>query len=271
MIARRLALGLLVALAAGAHAQPAVEAPLARALAGVVRADGRFDTARLARQADDLDAALAAVAATDPAALRSDAQKTAFLVNAYHARLLRTLVDHPRARHLERDGLFDAFFRTRFVVAGQRLTLNEVEHGLLRRQARVDGRALPAGAIPLRVSRVDFRIHAVVNCGAASCPRLPSAPLTSATLEPTLAAAWRAMAASDRHVRMEGRRLVLSSLFDWYAADVEAGGAALGDRLLGAMSPARAAAFRTRLAGRTAADLRRDRSVRFDYDWSVNR
>lgn len=271
MTVRLLALGLAALVAGAARAQPAVEAPLARALAGIVRADGRFDMARLARQAAHLDAALAAVATTDAAALRSDAARTAFLINAYHARLLRTLADHPRARHLEREGLFDAFFRTRFVVAGHRLTLNEVEHGLLRRQARVDGRALPAGALALRVARVDFRIHAVVTCGAASCPRLPSAPLTAAGLEATLGAAWRAMVASDRHVRLAGRRLVLSSLFDWYAGDFEAGGVALGDRLLGAMAPTRAAAFRARLAGRTAADLRADGAVRFAYDWTVNR
>ena len=269
---RLLLLLALVALApAPVRAQPAVEEPLGRALAGAVRPDGLVDYGRLSRQAADLDAALAAVAATDPRSLRSDAQKTAFLLNAYNARVLRLVLDHPRARNLERDGLFDAFFETRFRVAGVALTPNEIEHGLLRRQARVDGRAVPAGARALRPSRVEDRLHAGLNCAAVACPRLQPEPFTASTVSRELTRAFAAMVASDRHVRLDGRRLVLSSLFDWFAADFESGGVLLGDRLLGAMAPARAAAFRSRLAGRSAADLKRDDAVTFAYDWTVNR
>ena len=268
---RMLSLVAVALVATALHAQPTVEAPLGRALAGAVRPDGLVDYGRLARQAAHLDAALAAIAATDPRSLRSDAQKTAFLLNAYNARVLRLVLDHPRAQHLERDGLFDAFFETRFRVAGQALTLNEIEHGLLRRQRRVDGRVVPAGARPLRPSRADSRIHAGLNCAAVACPRLRPEPFTAATVSGELTRAFREMVASDRHVRLDGRRLVLSSLFDWFADDFEAGGVVLGNRILGAMAPSRAAAFRDRLAGRSAADLKRDRAVTFTYDWTVNR
>lgn len=257
--------------AATAHAQPAVEAPLGRALAGIVQADGRVDYRSLARRASALDAALEAVAAMSPRALRSDAQKTAFLLNAYNARVLRLVLDHPQARHLERDNLFEPFFETPFRVAGQMLTLNEVEHGLLRRQSRVDGRAVPAGARALQPARVDFRIHAALNCAAVACPPLRARPFAATTLSSDLESAFRAMVDSDRHVGLRDGRLALSSLFDWFAADFEQGGARVGDRILGAMTPARAATYRSRLAGRSAAALRRDRTVAFVYDWTVNR
>lgn len=257
--------------AATAAAQPAVEAPLGRALAGAVRPDGLIDYGRLARQAGDLDAALAAIASTDPRSLRTDAEKTAFLLNAYNARVLRLVLDHPRARNLEREGLFDDFFETRFRVAGQALTPNEIENGLLRRQARVDGRAVPAVARALRPSRVEDRIHAGLNCAAVACPRLRPEPFTASTVSRELTRAFAEMVASDRHVRLDGRRLVLSSLFDWFSADFESGSTLLGDRILGAMAPARVAAFRSRLAGQSAADLKRDGAVTFAYDWTVNR
>lgn len=262
---------LAAALAVPVHAQPAVEAPLGRALAGVVQPNGLVDYARLARQADDLDAALAAIAATDPATLRTDAQKTAFLLNAYNARVLRLVLDHPRATHLERGDLFGTFFQTRAPVAGLSLTLNEIEHGILRRQDRVDARTIPAAARALRPSRLDPRIHVGLNCAAVSCPPLRPAPFTAATVHAELDRAFRAFVASDRHIRLDGRRLVLSSLLDWFGTDFEGGGQPLGDALLRAMPRARAASLRPALAGKTAATLKADRSVRFVYDWTVNR
>lgn len=253
------------------HAQPAVEAPLGRALNGVVQRDGLIDYVRLARQSDALAAALAAIAATDPASLRTDAQKTAFLLNAYNARVLRLVLDHPRAMHLERGDLFGQFFQTRVPVAGLSLTLNELEHGILRRQDRVDERTLPAAARALRPSRLDPRLHVGLNCAAVSCPPLRPTPFTAATVDAELDRAYRAFVASDRAVRLDGRRLVLSSLFDWFGTDFEGGGQSLGDALLRAMPRSRAATFRSRLAGKSARALKADRSVRFAYDWTVNR
>ncbi len=256
---------------ASAFAQPAVEEPLDRVLAGVVGIDGRVDYDRLAsRYRDDLDAALAAVALQDPAALRSDGQKTAFLINAYNAQVLARVLALPGARNLERQDLFDEFFQRPVRVAGQSMTLNQLEHGVLRRQSRVDGAAVPAGLRALRPSRVDYRIHAALNCAAVSCPPLRRRAFRASTLGRDLDAAFSAFAASPRAARLDGGRLVLSSLFDWFADDFEAGGRRVGDVVVGA-GGGRSAAIRSRLASRSAASLRRDPSVRFEYDWTVNR
>ncbi len=264
---------LLLCAAPLANAQASVEEPLDRVLGAVVGEDGRVDYERLRRQhAGDLTCAVDALARVDPSTLRSDAQKTAFLVNAYNAHVLRLVLQHD-ARHLERQGLFDAFFQAPVAVAGRRMTLNQLEHGLLRRQDRVDGAPTPRALRALRPRHVDPRIHAAINCAAVSCPPLQRRAFRAATLDRDLDRAFRAFVASPRAARLDGRRLVLSSLFDWFAEDFEAGGRPLGDAMLGAMSDRRpdAAALRRRLAGKTAADLRRDRSVRFAYDWTVNR
>ena len=264
-------LTLFALLAAPVVAQPAVEAPLDRVLSAVVGADGRVDYRALARShRADLDAALAAVAEQDPAALRSDAQKTAFLVNAYNAHVLNGLLGHPSATDIERAGLFDDLFRSPVRVAGRSMTLDQLEHGVLRRQPRVNGRAVPRALRALRPSRVDHRIHAALNCGAVSCPPLRARAWRAGTLDRDLGRAFAAFAASDRAAHLDGRRLVLSSLFDWFAPDFEARGR-LGDVILAAMPRDRAARFRDRLAGRSAASLKEDRAVRFEYDWTVNR
>ncbi|MEM1117094.1 MAG: DUF547 domain-containing protein [Bacteroidota bacterium] len=261
-----------LALATAAAAQPSVEAPLDRVLGAVVGADGRVDYARLgARHAADLDAALRAIAEADPAVLRTDAQKTAFLVNAYNAHVLKRVLETPRASNLERQDLFGAFFRTPVRVAGRSMTLDQLEHGILRRENTVNGRSVPRALRALRPGRVDPRIHAAVNCAAISCPPLQRRAFRASTLDRDLDRAWRAFLASPRAARLDGRRVVLSSLFDWFAADVEAEGR-LGDVLLRDMA-GRSDLDRLRplLAGKSAADLRADRRVRFAYDWTVNR
>ena len=254
-----------------ASAQPSVEEPLDRVLAGVVGSDGRVDYDRLARRhRADLDAALAAVAAQRPAALRSDAQKTAFLINAYNAHVLARVLANPRARNLESQNLFEAFFQRPVRVAGRSMTLNQLEHGVLRRQSSVDGAGVPRSLAALRPSRLDYRIHAALNCAAVSCPPLQRRAWRASTLDRDLDAAFAAFAASPRAARLEGRTLVVSSLFDWFAADFEAGGRTVGDVILSAAG-GRQNGLRGRLVGESAADLRRDRRARFAYDWTVNR
>jgi len=261
----------LAVLAAPLAAQPAVETPLDRVLGAVVGSDGRVDYRALAaRHRADLDAALAAIGDQDPAALRSDAQRTAFLINAYNAHVLARVLATPRAANLERQDLFGAFFQRPVRVAGLSMTLNQLEHGILRRQRQVDGAAVPRALAALRPSTLDARIHAALNCAAVSCPPLPARAFRAATLDRDLGRLFSAFLASDRAVRFDGRRLVLSSLFDWFASDFE-GPRPLGDVLLAGMPRARADGFRRRLAGGSAASLREDRRVTFAYDWTVNR
>ncbi|MEL6615682.1 MAG: DUF547 domain-containing protein, partial [Bacteroidota bacterium] len=212
----------LLLLAPLAYAQPAVEGPLNRVLSAVVQSNGRVDYRALARShRGDLDVALSAIARQRPGALRTDAQKTAFLINAYNARVLERVLAHPRATNLERQGLFRAFFETPFPIAGTQATLNQVEHGILRRQSRVDGRAVPSALRALRPSRLDPRIHVALNCAAVSCPRLQPRAFSAGALNASLNRAMREWTASNRFARASGGTIVLSSLLDWFGADWE--------------------------------------------------
>ncbi|HYE96523.1 MAG TPA: DUF547 domain-containing protein [Rubricoccaceae bacterium] len=254
------------------------EATLTRVLEAVVTPDGlvRYDVlATTYRPA--FDSVLMAVETMDPARLTTDAEKLAFFLNAYNVRMLKHLLDAPAVTHLERDNRFDAFFKTPVRVARHDLTLNQLENGVLRRQDEVDGAPLPEALRAWRPGRLDPRLHVGLNCAAVSCPPLRRRAFTAENVDEELDAALREFVAGERFAGREGRELRLSSLLDWFGADFETGGQPLGDFFLAMMPADRsdAAALRTLLAGKTAAQLRAavadDPNVAFHYDWTVNR
>ncbi len=86
-------------------------------------------------------------------------------------------------------------------VAGKTLTLNDIEHRILR---------------PIWQ---DSRIHFAVNCASIGCPNLQPEVFTSNNLEKLLTQGAIEYLSHGRGVRFEGDKLILSSLFDWYAGD----------------------------------------------------
>ena len=66
---------------------------------------------------------------------------------------------------------------------------------------------------------VDPRYHFVLVCAAKGCPPLPKCPLAPETLDLTLDNAVRNALRSPSHLRLEGRTLHVSKIFEWYARD----------------------------------------------------
>lgn len=131
--------------------------------------------------------ALAAVDEADLAsALDDDPARLAFWLNVYNASVQDLLSRNP--------SLFDSkrrFFGTeRLTVAGRDLSLNDVEHGILRRSQFVLGGGYVPTPFPgdferrFRVDELEPRIHFALNCGAVSCPCV--AAYTPETLDETL-------------------------------------------------------------------------------------
>ncbi|MFC6990725.1 DUF547 domain-containing protein [Haladaptatus sp. GCM10025707] len=105
-----------------------------------------------------------------------DDHKLAFWLNVYNAIVQCWLRETPATFENRR-----AFFGTEtFCVAGESLTLDDVEHGILRRSQTKYG----LGYIPNpfasgfekrhRLDARDPRIHFALNCGAKSCPPIRS-------------------------------------------------------------------------------------------------
>lgn len=105
-------------------------------------------------------------------ALETDEEKKAFWLNIYNAYIQILLKQKPS--RFDRKFIF---FHRRFVkVAGKALSLEKVEHGLLRGSKLSFSfgyfRNPFAGFFErkFRVQEVDPRIHFALNCGAKTCP-----------------------------------------------------------------------------------------------------
>ena len=107
------------------------------------------------------------------ATLNEDDKRKAFWINVYNATTQSVLKADP-ARYKKRN----AFFKAKLVtIAGHKTSLDEIEHGILRRSKC----KLSLGYFnkifksrfekALRVGKLDYRIHFALNCGARSILR----------------------------------------------------------------------------------------------------
>ncbi len=185
-------------------------AAFGRVLAAAVRGD-RVDYRNLTANRTDLDTAVAAFDAPATHAIETwtQPQQLAFWINAYNAFTLRVVVDHypvqRRRFSLQPDnsirqiaGVWD---RLTWQAAGRRVTLDEIEHGIIR----------PGFDEPL--------IHFAVNCASVSCPPLAAEPYRAATLKAQLEHAAKRYLASPHGLERDGRLWRVSSLFKWYGED----------------------------------------------------
>jgi hypothetical protein len=191
-----------------------------------------------------LDRYLADMAALDPRDHARDEQM-AYWINLYNALTVDLILNHypvdsilelgesPAARGPWDDPLIS--------IAGQALTLNDIEHRILRPIWR------------------DPRIHFAVNCASISCPDLSDEPFSGAGLDAALDAAAATYLAHPRAVHFGEDGLLLASIFDWYADDFGEDTGAVLRRLAEWAPPDVAARLRAY-----------DGDVRYRYDWTLN-
>ncbi len=206
---------------------------------------GRVDYHGLLERRALLDEYLAAVGAADLRTLRRS-ELLALLINAYNTCTVELILDHAGNGELP-DSIRDIpspWKTKRCVVGGERLTLDEIEHSLIR----------PVFGDP--------RIHAAVNCASGSCPLLASRAFTGEMLETQLQRAMREMVNSTDHVRVHDGRLEVSKIFDWYGGDFGGSRQDVADYVKSFAAPALLAQIEA---------LGERPEVRFlDYDWSLN-
>ncbi len=212
-----------------AFAAPAVSAPafdhsaLDAILAGNVRA-GLVDYRRIrADHLADLEAYLARLAAADADGL-SHAEALAFDINLYNATMLRAVIARMGSTADGRewspaDSAYAVFHEPLVRTRRGTLSLDSLEHGIIRARFH------------------EPRVHVALVCAARGCPPLLPRAYRGIDLDATLERNLRAFAADTSRNRIDeaSRRLVLSPIFDWYAADFATlgGGAAVMGRALG--------------------------------------
>jgi hypothetical protein len=215
--------------------------------------DGRggVDYAGLREERGKLDAYLAGLASAKLASLGRD-QLLALFINAYNACTIRVVLDGAKDGSLPasiRD-LPDPWGRKTCAVGGYRLSLDDIEHGIVR---------------PLFK---DARVHAALNCAARSCPPLAPRAYEGERVAAQLEDRMDAMVNSPAQVRVERKVLRVSKIMDWYGGDFVASDYADHAPTL--------VAYLLRHAG---PELRRaieaagpnPRVDFLEYDWSLNR
>jgi hypothetical protein len=142
---------------------------------------------------------------------REPAGRLAFWIDVYNVLAIDMVVRHRPVASIRDVGswLRPVWKHPAGKVAGRTVTLDEVEHRILR----------PIG---------EPRIHAAIVCASTSCPSLRREAYQAERLEAQLDAAMRDWLASPaKGVRIEADRVLLSRIFDWFAADFEPAGGAL--------------------------------------------
>ncbi|GAB4394876.1 MAG: DUF547 domain-containing protein [Kiloniellaceae bacterium] len=157
-------------------------------------------------QAAALDSVVAGLAAV-PVSRHDGDEQLAYWINLYNAVTLQVVARHyPVAtiRDIDispgwfADGPWDAALVT---VEGEALTLNDIEHRILR----------PIWGDP--------RIHYAVNCASLGCPNLAAEAYRGAQIDGQLAAAARAYINHPRGVSVEGEKVTVSKIYDWFLED----------------------------------------------------
>lgn len=132
-------------------------------------------------------------------------EQFAYWVNLYNALTVFTVVENYPINSIKEVG--EATFPpgpwndTVISVAGHALTLNHLEHSILR---------------PIWK---DYRIHFAVNCASIGCPNLQEAAFDSSNTEVLLEKAATEFINHPRGLSTTESGLLLSSIFSWYSED----------------------------------------------------
>lgn len=167
----------------------------------------RFDYDALKqRDQQRLEGYIRSLAATPVSSLNRDEQM-AYWINLYNALTVQLVVQaYPVKSILDIDispGLFaDGPWDKKLIeVEGTGLTLNEIEHRILR----------PLWSDP--------RVHYALNCASVGCPNLSEHAYRAAELDNMLDAGARSYVNSPRGLWWEGDDLGVSSIYVWFQED----------------------------------------------------
>lgn len=160
-------------------------------------------------------AMLAALKADTLVSLETDELKKAFWINIYNSYFLL----------LAKQGISrkDLFRERAIHVAGIPWTLDEIEHGILRKnKIKISFGYLsdPFGKRKFKqymLQKPDYRIHFALNCGVKGCP--PIAFYTPHNINQQLDLATASFLEMDSLIDHEIKILKVSRLFYWYHAD----------------------------------------------------
>ncbi|MCP1726292.1 hypothetical protein J2T60_000257 [Natronospira proteinivora] len=142
----------------------------------------------------------------------------------------------------------NVFERELFEIDGQKYSLDEMEKGILLGEDYWDK------------GWADARVHFAVNCASVGCPPLRDQVYTAENIDHYLEENTRRALNTHYHLKVDGDRLYLSSLFDWYENDYKRENDSVRDWI------------REHGDERVHEKLDQTQRIRYiDYDWALNK
>lgn len=148
--------------------------------------------------------------------LSNDDKKKAFWINIYNAffQVLR------KEKQIVKP---DIYKKRLFTIAGKLLSLDDVEHGILRKYKYKYSLGFFANIFTSKfikantVDILDYRIHFALNCGAKSCP--PIAFYNVVNIDTQLNLATQSFLEGESDFDNDKKIVYTTALFKWYYAD----------------------------------------------------
>ncbi|CAM1345571.1 DUF547 domain-containing protein [Tenacibaculum amylolyticum] len=148
--------------------------------------------------------------------LHTDSQKKAFWINCYNAYFLILRVEKKISKS-------DIYSKKLINIAGVLFSLDDIEHGILRKYRYKFSRGFLGNLFASRrikqlaVNAIDYRIHFALNCGAESCP--PIAFYNAEELDTQLNIATQAFLMDNTIFNEQQKTVAVTRLFHWYLGD----------------------------------------------------
>ncbi|KPK37692.1 MAG: hypothetical protein AMJ69_10675 [Gammaproteobacteria bacterium SG8_47] len=174
-------------------------------------------------------------------------EQLAFWINLYNAVTVDIVLQYYPVQSIRDIDISPGLFaqgpwgKKLLVIEGQRLSLNDIEHAILRPIWR------------------DPRVHYGLNCASLGCPNLQQRAFTAEDASELLDAAARDYVNHPRGVRVNAGELHVSSIYSWFRQDFGGSDAAVIAHLKVYALPALAEALRGF-----------DNIADDDYDWALN-
>ena len=147
--------------------------------------------------------------------LNTDNKKKAFWINIYNA-----YYQILRKKNFVKP---DIYKKKLFTVAKQKFSLDDVEHGILRKYKYKYSLGFFANIFArkaikrIAVDNLDYRIHFALNCGAKSCP--PIAFYKESTINAQLDLATLSFLEGETEFDEVNKKIHTTALFKWFYAD----------------------------------------------------
>ena len=213
----------------------------------------QFDYAGLKQDEDKFGAYLSRLAKADLSSLAAD-EIQALFINAYNAYIVLSIFER-----VTDDGTYeiasirdipDVFTRETHLVGGFELSLDNMEHNILRPIFK------------------DPRVHFAVNCASSSCPPLPVRAFEAARLDEQLEEVTKATLTNPDYISIEDGSLLVTKIMEWYGDDFVKPDFTGSEKTLQAFIARYATPEVRSFIEKQGEDL----TVRFrDYLWDLNR